>query len=184
MRRSIQHFSVFAVLMLWLPAAASAQRRVPATDAAAVGGEVGLFVPRSDALDTGLALEGFYEYYFTPRGSLRLGLGWLNPHFSGRQEDSLRTLRVAVDGVYNWERGELHPFVGGGIGIYFLQPQNNGNSVGDSETKTAATVFGGAEFFTSRKLSIKAEGRYHIVGDAFGVNPDGLELTIGLKKYF
>jgi outer membrane protein with beta-barrel domain len=183
MRRLFQHCAVIVWLVL-IPTVAFAQRRVPATDSGAVGGDVGLFVPRSDVLDAGPALEGFYEYYFTPRGSLRLGLGWANPSFDGRQDDSLRTLRVAVDGVYNWERGAVHPFVGAGLGIYFLQPKNNGNNVGDSETKTGATLFGGAEFFTSRTVSFKAEGRYHLVSDAFGINPGGLALTIGVKKYF
>jgi opacity protein-like surface antigen len=184
MRRWFQHFTVVALLLLIPTVALAQRRRVPATDSGALGGDVGLFVPRSDALDAGPALEGFYEYYFTPRGSLRLGLGWANPSFAGRDNDSLRTLRVAVDGVYNWERGKVHPFVGAGIGIYFLQPKNNGNNAGDAETKTGATLFGGAEFFTSRTVSVKAEGRYHLVSESFGINPDGLALTIGMKKYF
>jgi hypothetical protein len=183
MRKSLQHFTLFVCLLL-VPAVASAQRRVPATDSGAIGGDVGFFLPRSEALDAGPVLEGFYEYYFTPRGSLRLGLGWLNPSFAGRDDDSLRTVRVAVDGVYNWERGAVHPFVGAGIGIYFLQPKADGESIGDSETKTGATLFGGVEFFTSRTVSFKAEAKYHIVGEAFGINPDGLALSAGLKKYF
>jgi hypothetical protein len=170
--------------MLIVPAAASAQRRVPATDSGAAGGDVGIFVPRSDALDTGAALEGFYEYYFTPRVSLRTGLGWANPSFARGNEDDLRTVRVAADAVYNWEHGTMHPFAGAGVGIYFLQPRDNGESFEDSETKVGATLFGGVELFTSRTVAVKAEARYHIVTNAFGINPDGLALTIGVKKYF
>jgi hypothetical protein len=186
MRKSLQHFIffIFFVLILSVPAAALAQRRVPATGSGAVGGDVGLFLPRSEALDTGAALEGFYEYYFTPRASLRMGLGWTNPSFARDNDDDLRTVRVAVDVVYNWERGAIHPFAGGGIGVYFLQPRDNGESFEDSETKTGATLFGGVELFTSRTVSVKAEARYHIVTNAFGINPDGLALTIGVKKYF
>lgn len=183
MRKCLRHFTIVASVLL-IPTAVFAQRRVPATDSGAVIGEVGLFLPKSDLLDTGPVLEGAYEYYFTPRGSLRLGLGWANPSFSGREDESLRTIRVAVDGVYNWERGAVHPFAGAGIGIYFLQPKRNGENAGDSETKTGLTLFGGAEFFTTRTVSVKAEGRYHVVADAFGIDPDGLALTIGLKKYF
>jgi hypothetical protein len=182
MRKSLLHFTVFASVLL-TPVVALAQR-VPAAESGAVGGEVGLFLPRSDALDSGPALEGFYEYYFTPRGSLRLGLGWMNPSFAGNDDANLRMVRVAFDGVYNWERGAVHPFVGAGIGIYFLQPKNDGDSVGDSETKTGATFFGGVELFTSGTVSFKAEARYHIVSEAFGINPDGLALSAGLKKYF
>lgn len=183
MRRFLLHFAVFAGLFL-VPAGASAQRRVPATDSGAVIGDVGVFLPRSEELDSSPVLEGFYEYYFTPRGSLRLGLGWTDPSFTRGSDDTLRTVRVAVDGVYNWERGAVHPFVGAGLGIYFLQPTDNGENFGDSETKPGATLFGGIEFFTGRTVSVKAEGQYHLIGDVFGINPGGLALKIGLKKYF
>jgi outer membrane protein with beta-barrel domain len=183
MRKSLLHFTLFVCLVL-IPSTASAQRRVPAAESAAVIGDVGLFLPRSEALDAGPVLQGFYEYYFTPRGSMRLGLGWQNPSWAGRTDEHLRTVRVAVDGVYNWERGAVHPFVGAGIAIHFLQPRRNGESVGDSETKTGASFFGGVELFTGRTVSFKAEARYDALGEAFGINPDGLALTAGLKKYF
>ena len=182
MRRFLLHSIVF-VCSLLVPAAASAQR-VPATDSGAIGGDVGVFVPSSDELDSSLALEGFYEYYFTPRASVRTGLGWTNPSFSRGNDDHLRLFRVAVDGVYNWEGGAIHPFAGAGLGIYFLQPTDNGESVEDSETQPGVSLFGGFEYFTSRTTAIKAEARYHLVGDAFGLNPDGLALTIGVKMYF
>jgi outer membrane protein with beta-barrel domain len=183
MRKSALHFTLFVCLMP-IPSVASAQRRVPAAESGAVSGDVGIFLPRSEALDAGPLLQGFYEYYFTPRGSLRLGLGWQNPSWSGRDDEKLRTVRIAVDGVYNWERGSVHPFAGAGIAIHFLQPRRHGESVGDSETKVGASFFGGVELFTSRTVSFKAEARYDALGEAFGINPDGLSLTAGLKKYF
>jgi hypothetical protein len=183
MRKSLQHFTLFACLVL-LPSPASAQRRVPAAESGAVLGDVGIFLPRSEALDAGPVLQGFYEYYFTPRGSMRVGLGWTNPGFSGREDDHLRSVRVAIDGVYNWERGAVHPFAGAGLAINFLQRRINGQSVGDSETKPGASFFGGVELFTSQTVSFKAEARYDALGEAFGINPDGLSLTAGLKKYF
>lgn len=183
MRRSLLHFTLIVCALL-VPAAASAQRRVPATDSGAVGGDLGVFVPRSEVLDAGLALEGFYEYYFTPRASMRFGLGWANPGYGNETGDGLRTVRVAVDGVYNWERGAVHPFAGAGLGLYFMQPRDNGESSADSETKLGATFFGGAELFTSPTVSVKGEARYHLVGDTFGLNPGGLTLSIGVKKYF
>jgi hypothetical protein len=182
MFRSLLHFILF-VSVTAMPSIASAQR-VPAAESGAVIGDVGVFLPRSEGLDAGPVLQGFYEYYFTPRGSMRVGLGWANPSFARRDDERLRTVRVAVDGVYNWERGAIHPFVGAGIAIHFLQPRRNGESVGDSETKTGASFFGGVEFFTSRTVSFKAEARYDALGEAFGINPDGLALTAGLKKYF
>jgi opacity protein-like surface antigen len=170
--------------LLAVPSTAMAQRRVPAADSGAVGGDVGLFLPRDGALTTGPTLEGFYEYYLTPRNSIRVGAGWANPKLDREHSDSLRHIRIAVDTVYNWEGGAVHPFVGAGIGVYFLQAMDNGKALGESESKPGGTLFGGAEFFTSRTMSVKAEARYHLVKDALGLNPDGLALTLGVKKYF
>ena len=172
-----------AVGILLVPGAAAAQGRTPRAESAAVGGDIGVFLPAADQLGSGLALEGFYEYYLTSRTSIRTGLGWGNPKFDREEEDSLRHFRVALDLVYNWEGGTIHPFVGAGLGIYFLQVRDNGESIGDSETKPGGTLFGGIEMFTSDTLSVKAELRYHLIGD-IGINPDGASLTIGLKKYF
>ena len=157
---------------------------MPHTGASAVGGEVGIFLPREDVLTTGPVLEGTYEYYLTARDSLRLGVGWLNPKREGESEDSVRMIRIAGDLVHNWEGGAVHPFVGAGLGIYFLQPRDNGENLGDSRTKFGGTIFGGAEFFTSNTFSVKGEARYHVVSKIDDFNPSGLSLTFGVKSYF
>ena len=113
---------------------------------------------------------------------MRIGFGWAEPESDVDDEDSLRIMRVPFDIVYNWEGGAIHPFVGAGLGAYFLQLKDNGESFGDSETKLGATLFGGAEFFTGRTAALKAEARYHIVDDVLGIEGDGLALTIGFKK--
>jgi hypothetical protein len=184
--RVCRHFILFS-LALGLPTLAAAQARVPDTDSAAIGGDIGIFLPREEGMKSGLALDGFYEYYFTPRTSVRLGAGWMNPKFDTEEDDSLRAVRIGGDVVYNWEGGVVHPFAGAGLGIYFLQLRDNGDSLGDSETKLGGVLFGGVEYFTSRTLAIKGEARYHIVGDIDelgGLNPGGLSLSIGVKTYF
>jgi hypothetical protein len=178
-----KHFILFTFFFL-AAASGAAQGRVPSEDSGAIGGDIGIVAPRDEALSTGVTLEGFYEYYFSARTSVRLGLGWANLPLEREDDDSLRSLRVPIDLVYNWEHGEVHPFVGAGVGIYFVQQKDNGESVGDSETKLGATFSGGAEFFTGPTISIKAEARYHLVGDVFRRNPGGLAVTIGAKKYF
>ena len=183
MQSSLRQFILFASFLAFA-ASASAQGRVPATESGAIGGDIGVIAPRAEQLQSGLTLEGFYEYYFMPRTSVRLGLGWANAPFDREDDDSIRTLRVPIDIVYNVEGGQVHPFLGAGIGIYFLQPRDDGESSGDSETKLGATIFAGAEFFTGRTLSIKGEARYHIVGETFGVDQGGLAVTIGVKTYF
>lgn len=172
------------VLSLVLPSVASAQARMPHKDAAAVGGDIGVFIPKEDALSNGLVLEGFYEYYFTARDSVRVGAGWLNPKFDRESSDSIRMIRIPVDIVHNWENGSVHPFVGAGLAAYFLQERDNGENFGESETKFGGTVFGGAEFFASPTVSIKGEARYHVVSKVNEFNPSGLSLTIGVKSYF
>jgi hypothetical protein len=184
MKAFLEHF-ILTALIAALPALASAQGRVPATDSGALGIDFGVFLPREDRLANGPTLEGFYEYYFTPRGSLRVGLGWMQPDFDDNEGDeSLRYLRVPVDFVYNWEGGAVHPFAGAGIGAYFIQARKNGDNVGESESKLGGTLFGGAEFFAGPRLSVKGEARYHLVSDIGALNPGGLALTIGLKTYF
>lgn len=176
-----KHF-ILTVSLIALPAAAFAQR-VPAADSAAVGGDVGIFLPRQDGMKWGPTLEGFYEYYFEPRTSVRVGLGWLKPRFDPSENDSVRYIRVPVDLVYNWEGGAVHPFVGAGLGVYFLQQRSNGTNVGDAETKLGGTLFGGVELFTGRTTALKLEARYHAVQRA-RIEPDGLALTVGIKQYF
>lgn len=178
---------ILIVLMAAMPATAAAQGRVPTTDSGAIGGDVGVFLARDPDLKSGLTLEGFYDYYMTPRLSVRTGLGWSNPRYHEKRDPdaSLRHIRVAVDILHNWEGGTVHPFVGAGLGTYFLQRRNAGSNFGESETKLGGTVLGGVEIFTGPTMSIKAEGRYHIVPRAFGLlDPDGFALTVGLKKYF
>ena len=183
MKRLIRS-SILAIVFALTPSYVHAQR-TPHADTAAVGGDVGVFIPRDDALSWGPDLEGFYEYYITPRTSLRLGLGWMKPDFEGDNDVSLRYIRVGGDIVRNWEGGAIHPFVGGGLGVYFIQLRDNGHNVGDGDSKLGGNIFGGVEFFTSNTLSVKAEARYHLVENINGfINPDGLALTIGLKKYF
>ena len=180
----VRHVPAFVVAAaLTIPATVQAQRRSPAAGSTALGGEIGVYAATHDPLDTGLALEGFYEYYLDPRTSMRFGLGGADPEFEN-EEDSIRIVRIPFDIVYNWERGDVHPFVGAGIGAYILRLKDNGRSVGNSDSKLGATLCGGAEFFATRSTTVKAELRYHIIDDLRGIEPDGFSLTIGLKKYF
>jgi opacity protein-like surface antigen len=174
--------SILATLMAVTPSHLLAQ--TPRTDSAAVGADIGVFLPRADFLKSGLEVDAFYEYYLSPRTSVRLGGGWMNPKMEREDADSMRYFRVGGDLVYNWEGGSIHPFAGAGLGIYFLQEKDNGDNFGDQQTKLGGTLFGGAEFFTSNTLSFKAEAKYHLVSNADAFNPDGLSLTVGLKKYF
>ena len=179
--------SMLACAVTLLPAMVQAQGRTPTTDSAAVGGDVGLFRPSADQLEPALSLDGFYEYYFSPRTSVRLGLGWTRPEFDIDPDTSIRHVRVGGDVIYNWEGGTVHPFVGAGLGLYLMEPRSGGEALADSESKLGGVLLGGVELFTSRTLSVKGEVSYHLISNVenFGpANPDGLKLSIGVKKYF
>ena len=101
MKTVVKHF-ILTLILVASPSAAMAQR-LPATDSGAIGGDGGLFMGRLSARPT---LEGFYENYFSPRNSLRIGLGFARP------EVDHQYLRVPVDLAYNWERGSMHRLAG------------------------------------------------------------------------
>jgi hypothetical protein len=166
------------------PVAAVAQGRVPHSESAAIGVDVGAFIPSGDRLDNAPAISGLYEYYVTPRVSLRPSIGWSDSNFTGSGIDSLRQVPVRMDLNYNWESGKWHPFVGTGVGAYFMQLKHNGQPVGDSETKLGLNVGGGVEYFVHRTVALKGEGRYHAIDDFRGIEPSGLVFSVGLKTYF
>src|SRR6185436_11111773 len=121
---NIRSVAIVSTLALCIAVPAQAQRREarnPHQGSSAVLGEVGLFLPTQDGMTTGPAVEGAYEYYLTARNSLRLGVGWANPKLDREHSDGTRQIRGAGELVHNWEGGAVHPFVGAGVGSYFLQ---------------------------------------------------------------
>jgi hypothetical protein len=54
-------FTWSLAVVLAVPALATAQGRMPHKGAGAVGVDVGVFLPRNDALKTSPIVEGFYE---------------------------------------------------------------------------------------------------------------------------
>ena len=89
----------------------------------AAGIDAGVLFP-GDRLEPALVVNGLLEYYVTPRTGVRGTVGWANPSFEGREEDDTqRQIKLALDLLYNWEYGKVHPFVSGGGGVWFLQEQ-------------------------------------------------------------
>jgi hypothetical protein len=178
----------FAVLILgsivaW-PSPAAAQRQ-PHAESTAVGVDVGAFVPSADGYDPGLLVDGFWQYYFTPRVSVRAMLGLADPGRDVEPEDSYRRIPFQIGINYNWEHVQWHPFVGAGIGAYFLQLKDNGHSIGDSRKEAGFDFGGGIEYFFRADVTFKGELRYEAVGTPPGYpDPSGLMISGGLKKYF
>jgi opacity protein-like surface antigen len=167
------------------PEVATAQERAPHAGSTAVGIDAGAFMPSENQLDNALVVNALLEYYLTPRVSLRTDFGLTDPGFARESTDSLRQIPLRLDINYNWEGGKWHPFVGAGVGAYFLTFKDNGRTFGDSETKPGFNVGGGIEYFTARTVSLKGEMRYHAIADTrTGMDPSGLVFTGGLKKYW
>jgi hypothetical protein len=151
---------------------------------AAVGADLGAFFP-DEAFENTLTLDGFGEYYLTPRVSVRGMLGWASPGFDGRTEDHFRQVRLLFNAAYNWELGTWHPFVTGGAGAYFVRSLLDGRDDPDGETRGGINFGGGIEYFFSGVDAVRGEARWDVVSDPPGL-PDatGFTLTIGYKRYF
>src|SRR5436190_9451468 len=179
-----QLLAIGLAAVLGLPATTAAQERMPHAGAGALSGEVSVFLPQQSGMTTGPELGGYYEYYLTARNSLRLGVDWANPKQEADPNARTRQIRVGVDLIHNWEGGAVHPFVGAGLGTYFLQPRLNGANLGESATKVGGTLIGGVEFFTSDTFAVRTEARYNVVQKSGPYNASGLSLAIGVKTYF
>jgi opacity protein-like surface antigen len=187
--RLVPYRYIVLAALLTFPTSALAQRpspgaRVPTEGSMAAGGEAGFLVSGDDDLTPTPIVGGFFEYYFTPRLSIRPSITFLDAGFDLEEEDSLRQTRLGADVIYNWERGKWHPFAGGGLGVHALRLKDNGRPFGDTANQFGVTALGGAEYFFNRRTSVKFEGRAQFVDDAFGVDPGGFAGTVGVKRYF
>jgi hypothetical protein len=181
----MQRFAALTLAaLLGAAAPAAAQSRVPDSQMMALGADVGILFP-GEQLEPGPVVSALWEYYLTPRTGIRTTLGWANPAFERNEEDSQRQIKLALDLLYNWEYGKVHPFVSGGAGVWFLQEKDNGNNFGESEHKGGLTFGAGLDYFVARTAALKFEGRYDWVAvDDGRPNPSGISLTVGVKKFF
>lgn len=162
----------------------AAAQVVPDAGQVAVGAELGVFMPRDSQFDNALIGGGLVEIFLTDRTSVRGSVVATAPHYTRGTEETERQVRLGADAIYNWEQGRVHPFAGGGIGLHLLQLTDNGNAIGESDTKVGFSLLGGFEYFMNQVWTVKTEGRYQWVADRPLVDPDGFALTFGLKRYF
>lgn len=175
--------SLVVLLLGWAwPSLSYAQ--TPDTGMTGVGLDAGVVVPHGDFENTP-TLDGFGEYYLTPRVSVRGMLGWASPGFKNRTEDHFRETRLTFNAVYNWEGGVWHPYVTAGAGAYFVRQILFGRDDPDGETRGGINFGGGTEYFLNKMNTIKGELRWDIVSHPPGL-PDATSfaLTFGVKHYF
>ena len=176
--------SICITAVLTIAATLPAAAQTPDKGMLAAGVDIGALFP-DDAFEKAVTLDGFGEYYVTPRVSIRGLLGWASPGFDRRTEDHFRQVKLLFNGVYNWEYGVWHPFVTAGTGAYFVRPLFEGRADPDRETRGGINFGGGIEYFVDGMTTITGEARLDVVSHPPGL-PDAtaFALTIGLKRYF
>jgi opacity protein-like surface antigen len=176
-----RHLFYSTLVLIVTAAAASAQ---PNAGQVAAGGEIGVFIPADEQLSPGFTGGGLLEFYATRRIGIRGTVMTIRNGYDRRDDDDERQVRFGADVIYNWEFGRVHPFAGGGIGMHLLRFYRDGDNEGPNDTEFGVQGLGGVEFFLNRAWTVKTEGRYQWVGDRPSIDPDGLSLTVGLKRYF
>jgi len=175
---------ISCVAILATVSAANAQTRVPDTGMFAVGADVGFGVPTESELGETVPFGGYFEYYFTPRMSIRPSVFFASPQVGSEPDTSMKDRRVSIDGIYNWEHGAWHPFAGAGLGIHMLKVEENDFELADG-TKLGLDLLAGIEYFTNRDMVIKGEFGYQPIDNLSGwPAPSSFMFSVGLKWYF
>jgi hypothetical protein len=175
------------IVMYAVSQEAYAQSQTPGENTVAIGGHVGFLAIESDKDDVAANLDGFIEYYYTPRASIRAMYSWSEPELQATPKRTLRQQRVLVNFLYNWELGRFRPFATVGGGAYFLQRRENGESIGRRVTKPGGNIGWGVEYYL-RTFALRTEMNVHILNkeDApeFDGELSGFSWTFGFKVPF
>jgi hypothetical protein len=165
----------------------------PAAGALAIGFDLGIFSPDTNTppeqrFKKTLAVDGLAEFYLGPRFSVRGMLAWCEPELDRFPQNQQRQTRLVGNVLYNWEGGNWHPFATAGVGAYFLKLTGPQFPLSPTFTHAGVNAGGGIEYFAVPGGTFKFEVTYHWVnqGDVLydPLNASGLNLTVGLKKYF
>jgi Outer membrane protein beta-barrel domain len=182
-RIRVLNFSSVILIIMAFASSAHAQGQVPDRGMLAVGFDAGVVAPSDDELQSAFAIGAYAEYYLTPRVSLRPGVLVASPQFGPEPDASLRSARFAVDGLYNWERGVWHPFVGLGLAIHRQRFEESDATLAEG-TELGLDVLGGVEYFVSGRATIKAEAGFRPAGGLDGwPDPSAVTFTLGFKWY-
>jgi hypothetical protein len=183
-RRAIPCAAAVLILLGMAPGTQAQSVRTPDKGVIGYGGNLGVLFP-DDAFENTLTIDGFGEYYVTPRVSVRTTLAFESPGLNGRTEDHFREVKLLFAGVYNWEKGSWRPFATFGTGFYFVRLHLENTTDPPGETRGGINLGGGTEFILNHESSIKTELRWDIVSHPFPL-PDatGATLTFGYKRYF
>jgi opacity protein-like surface antigen len=149
----------------------AAQSEHPRENTVAIGGGVGFLASDNGAPDTTQTLQpttgnadAFFEYYYTPRTSLRVMYGWASPKFDSALGGSLRRHHLTFSFIYNWQLGRFAPFATIGGGVYLLTRRNTGGEPDDRVNKPGGLLGWGGEYYF-RTFAVRSEMNVHILGE-------------------
>jgi hypothetical protein len=143
----------------------------------------------SQFLGNGLEIAGNVEGYVTPRFSVRGQVGTAFWDIVGLSyPGTLQPIFFLGNAVYNWEAGDLHPYVTAGGGMYHYAFDEAG--VTGSTTKPGLDLGGGVEYFFLPDTTLTGELLMHRVGNVptnratLGFKGSFWSFTVGAKHYF
>jgi hypothetical protein len=153
---------------LW-PQPAAAQPEYPRENTVAIGGGVGFLASDTGTSDVAQTLQAttgnvdaFFEYYYTPRGSLRAMYGWASPKFDSTLGGSLR---------------------------YLLNRRKTGGEPDHRVNKPGGLLGWGGEYYF-RTFAVRSEMNVHILSEEKslpefnGKTLTGFTWTFGIKVPF
>jgi hypothetical protein len=190
-------WALFALILvaLW-PQPAAAQSEHPRENTVAIGGGVGFLASDNGTPDVAQTLQAttgnvdaFFEYYYTPRASLRVMYGWASPQFESPLEGSLRRQHLTFGFIYNWELGRFRPFATIGGGAYFLTRRKTGGEPDARVNKPGGLLGWGGEY-NFRTFAVRSEMNVHILSEEKslpefnGKTLTGFTWTFGIKVPF
>ena len=124
---------------------------------------------------------GSFEYYTSSRVSWRGQLGVTSFDADLPGNASVDTTFLNGNVLYNWEGGQVHPYVTGGVGVYRKNASSSLPSKFD-ETVVGVNGGGGIDWFLGSRWALEFEGTFHGLA---GENPNTLFFgTAGVKFWF
>ena len=166
------------------PARAQAPRATPDRHVIGYGFDGGVLFP-DESFESTFTLDGFGEFYLTPRVSVRGMLAWASPGVDSRTEDHFRQVKLLFGANYNFVYKMMRPFAGGGAGAYFVRLKLDDSEDPEGETRGGIYFGGGSDFILNEESAIKVEFRWDAVSNPPDL-PDasGASITVGYKRFF
>jgi len=184
MTRTSKALLLSAILIMFSPIAALAATRSTAPNEGDMAASFNVGFARAfdnhfEEIDP--VFTGTFEYYTSPRVSWRGLLGVTSFDADRPRNANIDVTFLTANVLYNWEGGQVHPYVTGGIGLYGKDASSALPSDFD-ETVFGLNGGGGIDWFLGERWALEFEGTVHSLT---GEDPDTALLgTVGIKFWF